>query len=85
MGCGSSTVLQPVQDAQTVEFDRLMEEEKAEAQLHFKVRRTNERTAAAAVQLQPPCAVRVAPNGMRLAAVRFAVDAIDAERMIARR
>lgn len=41
MGCGSSTVLQPVQDAQTVEFDRLMEEEKAEAQLHFKVRKKN--------------------------------------------
>lgn len=37
MGCGSSTVLQPVQDTKTKEFDRLMEEEKVEAELHFKL------------------------------------------------
>jgi len=43
MGCGSSTagntraVLQPAQDATTREFDRILEEEKAESDLHFKL------------------------------------------------
>lgn len=38
MGCGSSTVIRPQPDAATLQFDRLLEEEKAEADLHFKVR-----------------------------------------------
>jgi GTPase SAR1 family protein len=40
MGCGTSvprSVQQPLQDAQTAEFDRALEEEKAESQLHFKL------------------------------------------------
>ncbi len=40
MGCGSSStgaVVQPPVDATTAAFDRLLEEEKAEAALHFKL------------------------------------------------
>lgn len=37
MGCGSSTVQQQHADAATREFDRILEEERAEAALHFKL------------------------------------------------
>jgi hypothetical protein len=37
MGCGTSTVLAPQQDAATLQFDRILQEEAAEAELHFKV------------------------------------------------
>lgn len=35
--CGSSTVVRPPADAATLQFDRIIEEEKAENELHFKV------------------------------------------------
>lgn len=37
MGCGQSTVVQPPADAATIEFDRVLAEEKLEDELHFKV------------------------------------------------